>query len=59
MPKLPKLKGKELVKILAVHGFQVMRIKGSHHFIRHEDGRCTVVPCMLERLLDQACSFKF
>jgi predicted RNA binding protein YcfA (HicA-like mRNA interferase family) len=44
MPKLPKLKGKELIKILAVHGFQVIRIKGSHHFTRHEDGRRTVVP---------------
>ena len=44
MPKLPKLKGKELIKIFVVHGFPVIRIKGSHHFIRHEDGRCTVVP---------------
>lgn len=44
MSKLPKLKGKELIKILAVHGFHVIRIKGNHHFIRHEDGRCTVVP---------------
>jgi predicted RNA binding protein YcfA (HicA-like mRNA interferase family) len=44
MPKLPKLKGKELIKILAVHGFVVIRIKGSHHFLRHDDGRCTVVP---------------
>jgi predicted RNA binding protein YcfA (HicA-like mRNA interferase family) len=44
MPKLPKLKAKELIKILAVHGFVVIRIKGSHHFLRHDDGRCTVVP---------------
>ncbi len=21
-----------------------MRIKGSHHFLKHPDGRCTVVP---------------
>ena len=42
MPKLPKLKGKELIKILAGHGFTVIRIKD--HFLRHEDGRCTVVP---------------
>jgi predicted RNA binding protein YcfA (HicA-like mRNA interferase family) len=40
MPKLPKLKGKELIKILSLHGFDVIRIKGS----RHDDGRCTVVP---------------
>jgi predicted RNA binding protein YcfA (HicA-like mRNA interferase family) len=44
MPKLPKLKGKELIKILGVYGFDVIRIKGSHHFLRHDDGRCTVVP---------------
>ena len=43
MPKLPKLKGKELIKILSGRGFTVIRIKGSHHFLRHEDGRCTVV----------------
>ena len=44
MPKLRKLKGKELIKILSLHGFDVIRIKGSHHFLRHDDGRCTVVP---------------
>ena len=44
MPKLPKLKAKELIKILSGHGFTVIRIKGSHHFLRHDDGRCTVVP---------------
>jgi predicted RNA binding protein YcfA (HicA-like mRNA interferase family) len=44
MPKLPKVKGKELIKILVGHGFDVIRIKGSHHFLRHDDGRCTVVP---------------
>jgi predicted RNA binding protein YcfA (HicA-like mRNA interferase family) len=44
MPKLPKLKGKELIKILSGYGFTVIRIKGSHHFLRHDDGRCTVVP---------------
>jgi predicted RNA binding protein YcfA (HicA-like mRNA interferase family) len=25
-------------------GFVVARVKGSHHFLRHEDGRSTVVP---------------
>lgn len=44
MPKLPKLKGKELIKILSLHEFDVIRVKGSHHFLRHDDGRCTVVP---------------
>ncbi|WP_254940614.1 type II toxin-antitoxin system HicA family toxin [Cyanobium sp. Morenito 9A2] len=25
-------------------GFDVQRIKGSHHFLRHADGRTTVIP---------------
>ena len=25
-------------------GFDVARVKGSHHFLRHTDGRGTVVP---------------
>ncbi len=42
--KYPKLTGKELIKILAKHGFEVSRIRGSHHFLKHSDGRATVVP---------------
>jgi predicted RNA binding protein YcfA (HicA-like mRNA interferase family) len=44
MPKTPRLKGKELIGRLRRAGFQVIRIKGSHHFLRHSDGRTTVVP---------------
>jgi predicted RNA binding protein YcfA (HicA-like mRNA interferase family) len=44
MPKLRKLKGREVIKVLKDHEFNVVRIKGSHHFLRHTDGRCTVVP---------------
>jgi predicted RNA binding protein YcfA (HicA-like mRNA interferase family) len=25
-------------------GFRVLRVKGSHHFLRYRDGRSTVVP---------------
>ena len=25
-------------------GFEIIRSKGSHHFLRHPDGRATVVP---------------
>ena len=25
-------------------GFEAVRTKGSHKFLRHSDGRCTVVP---------------
>lgn len=44
MPKLPKLKGRELLALLNIHGFSIVRIKGSHHFLRHLDGRRTVIP---------------
>lgn len=44
MPRHPRLKGKELVKALQRAGFSVLRVKGSHHFLKHQDGRCTVVP---------------
>lgn len=40
----PSLTGKDLVGVLKKAGFQVMRSKGSHHFLRHQDGRTTVVP---------------
>ena len=44
MAKLPNVKGREVIKILSRYGFNVIRVKGSHHFLRHPDGRCTVVP---------------
>lgn len=44
MPRLPRLKGKELIVILKTHGFKLVRTKGSHHSMRHPDGRYTVVP---------------
>jgi len=40
----PSLSGERLIKALRKQGFAVIRIKGSHHFLRHTDGRCTVVP---------------
>jgi len=44
MGKLPSLTGKQLVTALSALGFQVVRTRGSHHFLRHPDGRATVVP---------------
>ena len=43
MTKLPSVTGKELITALSKLGFQVIRVKGSHHFLRHQDGRATVV----------------
>lgn len=44
MTALPSVTGKELVAALRKAGFDVVRIKGSHHFLRHADGRTTLVP---------------
>lgn len=44
MTKLPGLTGKKIVKTLQKTGFKIIRVKGSHHFLRHQDGRTTVVP---------------
>lgn len=44
MVKLPRLSGKELVRILSKIGFKIIRQRGSHIFMRHEDKRTTVVP---------------
>jgi predicted RNA binding protein YcfA (HicA-like mRNA interferase family) len=44
MSKLPSLSGREVIKILGKAGFEVVRVRGSHHLLQHEDGRCTVVP---------------
>ncbi len=44
MARLPRLKGKELIRILKDHGFVIVRIRGSHYSMRHFDGRYTVIP---------------
>jgi predicted RNA binding protein YcfA (HicA-like mRNA interferase family) len=44
MAKMPRLTGQEIIAALKKVGFEVLRIKGSHHFLGHTDGRRTVVP---------------
>jgi predicted RNA binding protein YcfA (HicA-like mRNA interferase family) len=44
MTRLPRLKGKEIIRILERAGFHAVRTKGSHTFLKHPDGRATVVP---------------
>ncbi len=40
----PMLKADDVIKSLKSHGFNVVRQKGSHVRLRHEDGRVTTVP---------------
>jgi len=44
MSTLPRPTGKELIRALERAGFVAERIRGSHYFLRHSDGRATVVP---------------
>lgn len=44
MTRLPRLKGKEIVRALERAGFQIDRTRGSHVFLKHHDGRVTSVP---------------
>jgi predicted RNA binding protein YcfA (HicA-like mRNA interferase family) len=44
MTNTPSLNGRKMIKSLQRLGFEVIRIKGSHHFVRHPDGRSTVIP---------------
>ena len=44
MTRLPRLKGKEVVRALQRAGFEIRRTRGSHVFTEHADGRVTTVP---------------
>ncbi len=44
MSKLPQLSASELIKILEKIGFKILRQKGSHVFLKNDDGRTTVIP---------------
>ncbi len=44
MTRLPRSTGTDLIRALGKVGFEVARIRGSHHFLQHADGRATVVP---------------
>lgn len=44
MTRLARVTGRQLIAALRKAGFDVLRVKGSHHFLAHPDGRRTVVP---------------
>ena len=44
MPPVPSVSGERVVRALEKAGFAVARITGSHHIMRHPDGRGTTVP---------------
>jgi predicted RNA binding protein YcfA (HicA-like mRNA interferase family) len=44
MSRTPRATGPELIAAAGKGGLRVVRIEGSHRFLRHEDGRSTVAP---------------
>ncbi len=44
MPKLPAITGDEVINALKKVSFQVVRQKGSHVRMQHEDGRVVTIP---------------
>ena len=45
MTKLPTVTGEELITALEKAGFFIVRQKGSHVRMKHEDNRVVSIPC--------------
>jgi predicted RNA binding protein YcfA (HicA-like mRNA interferase family) len=43
MPPIPSVRGERVVRALERAGFKVARVAGSHHIMRHPDGRGATV----------------
>ena len=41
---IPAVRGAQVVRALERAGFQVVRVSGSHHVMKHTDGRTVPVP---------------
>ncbi len=44
MGNIHNMSGDDLISILTKLGFEIVRIKGCHHFLQHSDGWATTVP---------------
>lgn len=44
MSQLPVISGKDFAKLLQRLGFVIIRVNGSHHLLKHPDGRITTIP---------------
>ena len=44
MSEKRNIAGKELLRLFTKHGWSLKRVKGSHHILKHPDGRTAVIP---------------
>ncbi len=49
MPDIPSISGKSLIKFLQRLEFEIVRVNGSHHRLKHPDGRVTTIPVHANR----------
>ena len=42
MAKLPRITGGEMVRFLEREGFEIVRVRGSHHFMQRDELRTSV-----------------
>ena len=49
MPDIPSISGKSLIKFLERLEFEIVRVNGSHHRLKHPDGRVTTIPVHANR----------
>ena len=55
---MPQITANDFIKILKKIEFEVIRQSGSHIFLRHSDGRTTVVPNHPDEKLDRGLLLK-
>lgn len=58
MAKLPNISGKELIAALEKAGFSVIRQKGSHVRMKHEDNRVVSIPVHAGKVIGKGLILK-
>jgi predicted RNA binding protein YcfA (HicA-like mRNA interferase family) len=58
MAKLPNLTGSELITALQKIGFEVVRQKGSHVRLKHDDNRVVTIPIHAGKTLGKGLLLK-
>jgi predicted RNA binding protein YcfA (HicA-like mRNA interferase family) len=38
MSRLPRVTGKEIISVLTRHGYRLLHVRGSHHYLEPQDG---------------------
>ncbi len=58
MPKLPTVTARELITALEKIDFAIVRQKGSHVRMRHEDGRVVTIPVHAGKIIGKGLLLK-